>query len=295
MRLYERFCGVRILTFCVMSNHFHLLVEVPPRAEEGLEEEEFFRRLAARYPERKMEEVRGLLAQRRAVGDEEGVEELRGRYERRMCDLGSFMQSLKQCFSTWFNRRHGRRGTLWEERYKGVLVEDGQAARVMTAYIDLNPIRAGMVKRPEDYRWCGYAEAVAGGRAACGGDRAGDGAVSKGRGQGAGGRVARRDDGREFMAEYRVILFFDGEQREREDAGTGRVEVARRGISPKEVARVLDYLSAPGEAARPKRPVCPRRSVWSPRRSGRPRRSGPRRSGPRRSACGLKIGATEST
>ena len=42
MRLYERFCGVRVLSHCVMSNHFHLLVEVPLRPEEGLSEREFF-------------------------------------------------------------------------------------------------------------------------------------------------------------------------------------------------------------------------------------------------------------
>ena len=234
MRLYERFCGVRILTFCVMSNHFHLLVEVPPRPVDGLDEEEFFRRLAARRSEREIEELQGQIAERRAVGDEEGVEELKERYLCRMCDLGSFMKSLKQCFSVWFNRRHDRRGTLWEERYKSVLVEDGQAARVMAAYIDLNPIRAGMVKRPENYRWCGYAEAVAGGRAACAGIERVMATYERAR-----GGAAATYDRSEFMAEYRMILFFDGEECEREDAVTGRTEVGRRGISPKEVARVL--------------------------------------------------------
>ena len=234
MRLYERFCGVRILTFCVMSNHFHLLVEVPPRPVEGLDELEFFRRLAARHSERTIDEIRAQLAERRAVGDEEGVEELKEHYQCRMCDLGSFMQSLKQCFSAWFNRRHDRRGTLWEERYKSVLVEDGQAARVMAAYIDLNPIRAGMVKRPEDYRWCGYAEAVAGGSAACVGVERVMATYERAR-----AGAAATYDRSEFMAEYRMILFFDGEERERENAVTGRTEIARRGISPEEVARVL--------------------------------------------------------
>ncbi|MCK5924075.1 MAG: transposase, partial [Methylococcales bacterium] len=36
MRLYEAFCGVRVLSFCVMSNHFHILVEVPPSMEGSL-------------------------------------------------------------------------------------------------------------------------------------------------------------------------------------------------------------------------------------------------------------------
>jgi hypothetical protein len=79
-----------------------------------------------------------------------------------MWDLSAFMQSVKQRFSSWYNNREGRDGFLWSERFKSVLVEDGHAARVMAAYIDLNPVRAGIVKQPEDYRWSGYAEAVAG-------------------------------------------------------------------------------------------------------------------------------------
>ena len=66
----------------------------------------------------------------------------------------------------WFNKHHGRRGTLWMDRYKSVLVQDGDALRTMAAYIDLNPVRAGLAKASKDYRWCGYAEAVAGSKRA---------------------------------------------------------------------------------------------------------------------------------
>ena len=58
---------------------------------------------------------------------------------------------------------HQRSGTLWEERYKSVIVESGIAARTMAAYIDLNPVRAGMVSDPAEYRWSSYGEAVGGG------------------------------------------------------------------------------------------------------------------------------------
>ncbi|MEI6607053.1 MAG: hypothetical protein WCP35_17210, partial [Verrucomicrobiota bacterium] len=67
-------------------------------------------------------------------------------------------------FTRWFNRMHSRSGTLWEERFKSVIVESGVAARTMAAYIDLNPVRAGMVKDPADYRWSSYGEAVGGGK-----------------------------------------------------------------------------------------------------------------------------------
>jgi putative transposase len=73
------------------------------------------------------------------------------------------MKTLLQRFTRWFNRTHQRSGTLWEERYKSVIVESGVAARTMAAYIDLNPVRAGMVSDPAEYRWSSYGEAVGGG------------------------------------------------------------------------------------------------------------------------------------
>jgi len=72
------------------------------------------------------------------------------------------MKDVKQRFSTWFNQTNERKGTLFEERFKSVIVQDGQALRMMAAYIDLNPVRAGIVEDPADYLWCGYAGAVGG-------------------------------------------------------------------------------------------------------------------------------------
>ena len=73
------------------------------------------------------------------------------------------MRCVKLRFTRWHNRKHGRRGTIWEERFGSVVVEEEERAlRTMAAYIDLNPVRAGMVEDPADYRWSGYAEAMAG-------------------------------------------------------------------------------------------------------------------------------------
>ena len=84
-----------------------------------------------------------------------------------MWDVSGYLQRLKQRFTQWFNRRKGRRGVLWEERFKSVLVEgSGDPLSTMAAYIDLNPVRAGLVEDPKDYRWCGYGAAAAGDAAA---------------------------------------------------------------------------------------------------------------------------------
>ena len=163
MRMYENFSGCRVLSYCVMSNHFHILLEVPPMGEEGLSDDELLKRLSAIYHEGAVAVVAKEIAVARAAGDEAGVAGIHARYTYRMHDLSEFMKTLLQCFTRWFNRMHQRSGTLWEERYKSVIVESGIAARTIAAYIDLNPVRAGMVSDPAEYRWSSYGEAVGGG------------------------------------------------------------------------------------------------------------------------------------
>jgi REP element-mobilizing transposase RayT len=156
------FSGVEVLTFCLMNNHFHLLVRVPPA--EGVSDEELLRRYRVLYPKptRYQTASIGMMAKElHADGSE--AEAIRARLLARMGDVSAFMKTLKQRFSTWFNKTHDRFGPLWADRFKSVLVEGkGYALQTMAAYIDLNPVRAGIVQDPKDYRFCGYAEAVAG-------------------------------------------------------------------------------------------------------------------------------------
>ncbi|WP_300673050.1 hypothetical protein [Desulfoluna sp.] len=74
----------------------------------------------------------------------------------KVCALSHFqdVKDIKQTFSRIYNRKKNRRGTLWGERFKSVIVEKGETVINCLAYIDLNAVRAGIVKRPEDYRWC---------------------------------------------------------------------------------------------------------------------------------------------
>ena len=164
MRMQENFSGCRVLSYCVMSNHVHVLLEVPPVPEGGITDELLLKRLSAIYPEAFVAGVVKEIAEARAAGNEALVEEIHARFTYRMHNLSEFMKTLLQRFTRWFNRTHERRGTLWEERYKSVIVESGVAARTMAAYIDLNPVRAGMVADPAEYRWSSYGEAVGGGK-----------------------------------------------------------------------------------------------------------------------------------
>ncbi|NCC50363.1 MAG: chemotaxis protein CheW, partial [Spartobacteria bacterium] len=166
MRDVEAFCGVRILTYSLMDNHFHLLVEVPILKE--LTDAQLVERVRVLYGKAHAADLAEALEKWHGEGDEKAVEELRGRYLYRMGDISEFMKTLKQRYTQWYNRTHNRRrGTLWEERFKSVMVEDRiEALATMAAYIDLNPVRAGLVSDPKAYRSCGYAEAVAGSRLA---------------------------------------------------------------------------------------------------------------------------------
>jgi len=162
MRRWEAFCQVRVLTYCVMDNHFHILVEVPERPEQDPSDGELVEHLGLIYGAGTVEWVRQELAGWRATGQEERAEGLRERFLARMWDLSWFMRQLKQAYTRWFNKRHGKKGHLWEEKFKSVLVEEGRAARVVAGYIDLNPVRAGIVGEAGDYRWSGWGEAEAG-------------------------------------------------------------------------------------------------------------------------------------
>ncbi|WPJ94961.1 transposase [Coraliomargarita algicola] len=156
------FCGVQVLTYCVMSNHFHVLLRVPER--QNVDDAELLRRYQVLYPKPTQHQTASVKVLRSQLAeDSEQADELRRKLLARMGDISEYMKAVKQRFSVWYNRNHNRYGTLWADRFKSVLVEGkGNALQTMAAYIDLNPVRAGLAEDPKDYRFCGYAEAVSG-------------------------------------------------------------------------------------------------------------------------------------
>ena len=70
--------------------------------------------------------------------------------------LPNAMRRLGTSYVRYFNRKHGRIGTLFNERYKGLIVGDERYWLTCLRYIEQNPLRAGIVDRPETYRWSSY-------------------------------------------------------------------------------------------------------------------------------------------
>ncbi|CAB1059404.1 hypothetical protein D1BOALGB6SA_4166, partial [Olavius sp. associated proteobacterium Delta 1] len=71
----------------------------------------------------------------------------------KLSSLSEFMREIKVGFARYYNRRHNRRGYFWGDRFKSVIVENGETLINCLAYIDLNPLGAGLVEFPEQYRW----------------------------------------------------------------------------------------------------------------------------------------------
>ena len=160
------YCGVDILTYAVLSNHFHVLVKVPQKAP--VSDAELLRRYEVLYPHpTRYETARLEVIKRELAADGPEAKNWRRRQLALMGDISPFMKLVKLRFSIWYNQAHRRFGTLWAERFKSVLLEPRSwVIATVAAYIDLNSVRAGLAEDPKDYRFCGYAEAVAGSAAA---------------------------------------------------------------------------------------------------------------------------------
>lgn len=103
--------GAVIHAYCLMSNHYHLLLETPA------------------------------------------------------ANISQIMQHINSAYTTYFNVKRKRAGHLFQGRYKAILVEADEYATELSRYIHLNPVRAGMTARPEDWPWSSYRDYIGQGKA----------------------------------------------------------------------------------------------------------------------------------
>jgi len=140
LRLIQRLSRVyfvEVLGFSILGNHFHIALRMHP-GETG-SDDEVRKRFAIYYG---------------SDGDRELTEGQIPAFRAKWASLSEYVREIKQTFSRYFNKTHGRRGFFWGERFKSVIVEDGDTVINLLAYVELNAVRAGIVERPESYRWC---------------------------------------------------------------------------------------------------------------------------------------------
>ena len=173
LRRVEEFCGVMVLAYAIMSNHFHIFIYVPEPEE--IDDGEILRRINALYREASLSQVLGTW---KRLEDEEAdllkrarptkkyvsrFGEYRNSFVRRMWNSSAFMRTFKQHFTMSFNGRHDHHGTMFEGRYhERNHKPEPEVMWKTSAYIDINAWEAGIVKHPEDYEWCSFAAAVKG-------------------------------------------------------------------------------------------------------------------------------------
>ncbi len=163
MQRQAAFCGVDVLAYSIMSNHFHILARV--RHEKPQTDEELLMRFRMLHEGGRLSpySMTPDALEKALERNDELSERVREALLARMGDVSVFMRELKQRFSIWYNHRNGNRGTLWMERFKSLVVEPSLLAlATVAAYIDLNAVRSNQVDDPADYRFCSYAAAMAG-------------------------------------------------------------------------------------------------------------------------------------
>jgi hypothetical protein len=155
--------AIDVAAFSVMSNHYHVVLRVDRERALGWSLEEVLARwtrlfsgplLVTRY----LSAARGEM-----TGAEIGkVEELGEVYRSRLHDLSWFMRTLNEHIARQANAEDGVKGRFWEGRFKSQALLDEKALLAAMAYVDLNPVRAGIAATPEGSDYTSIQERVAG-------------------------------------------------------------------------------------------------------------------------------------
>ena len=166
------FTGVRLLGWCIMINHFHMLVFLPTPVE--LDEKEVLRRYGVLKGAKAAAALEGQLAKLRQEGETgcKNAERLLDALRKRMYSIGEFVKIVKQWFSEEYNRRNGHTGTLWEGAYHDrVVAYRHKDMAECLGYIHLNPIRAAACATFDGYAWSSYSAFKKGDKTAIAGMR----------------------------------------------------------------------------------------------------------------------------
>ncbi|MBO8085904.1 MAG: transposase [Marichromatium sp.] len=155
--------AIDVAAYAVMSNHVHLVVRVDADRAAGWSDTEVLRRWRCLFRGPVVVERFLSPATRAEMTDAEldGVAGLVATYRARLADLSWFMRVLNESIARAANREDGVRGRFWEGRFRSQAILDETALLAVMAYVDLNPIRAGIAETPEESAHTGIAARIA--------------------------------------------------------------------------------------------------------------------------------------
>jgi REP element-mobilizing transposase RayT len=145
--LAEHF-AISVCGFAILDNHLHILARLDPKASTLWSPQEVLQRWFAVYPPKQIDSSNPATFDhwiRQQAKDKKTVEKFRGR----LSNLGWFMKALKEPLARLANQEDGCKGNFWESRYKSIAILDEEALLAVCAYIDLNPLAAGLAATPE--------------------------------------------------------------------------------------------------------------------------------------------------
>jgi REP element-mobilizing transposase RayT len=212
--------SVAVAGFAILDNHLHLLVRLDPDVAQGWSDEDVVRRWGRLFPPRdKARQVAPVSEKwvQARLKDARWVATARERLQ----SLSWFMKCLKEPLSRLANREEQTRGAFFEGRFKSVAILDEESLLATCAYIDLNPVAAGIAEVPEASTYLDQAtgRACQGAGASqrperrpsrqrpgldCGGGPGGGAVALSGRGSTAAGFVTRRDARRILAGQLRA-------------------------------------------------------------------------------------------
>jgi len=141
--------AVQVMSYAVMSNHLHVVVRTEPDVGMSWSDREVALRWCQLFPKERDKSGRALPVEAKVIEafllDKERVKMCR----ERLCDLSWFMRSLNEPIARRANREDACTGRFWEGRFKCQRLVDEGAILACMAYVDLNPVRAGIAESPE--------------------------------------------------------------------------------------------------------------------------------------------------
>ncbi|TSE29594.1 transposase [Tepidimonas charontis] len=144
--------AIDVAAYAVMSNHYHIVLRIDAERAQALSDEEALARWTTLFAG-PLWVRRYLHPEQRAGLDEaelDRVREYAAVYRARLADLSWYMRVLNEGIARLANREDGVKGRFWEGRFKSQALLDEQALLMAMAYVDLNPIRAGLAETPEE-------------------------------------------------------------------------------------------------------------------------------------------------
>ena len=161
LRKAAAFSGIRLEAWCVMDNHFHIVCEVV-KPDEPVPEAEVVRRIGLLKGERFASELAEHWSNLRSCGMDSVVDAALNGWRARMHDVSQFAKTFKELVIISYKAflrtsaesdKPNYCGSIWSGRFKSTLVEGGRYLATCVRYVELNPVRAGMVSQARDYAY----------------------------------------------------------------------------------------------------------------------------------------------